>query len=101
SEILSEYEIEARLSLIAEPGDSQGATVVVTVGRLTGGFELPKSKLIVHVESDIFDEAVESVERRGASADQQRQASEGRRRRSKAAAFLSDFRDLRPNDFVV
>jgi transcription-repair coupling factor (superfamily II helicase) len=26
---------------------------------------------------------------------------EGRRRRSKAAAFLSDFRDLRPGDFVV
>ena len=101
SEILSEYQIEARLSLIAEPGDSQGATVVVTVGRLTGGFELPKSKLIVHVESDIFDEAVESVERRGASADQKRPVGEGRRRRSKAAAFLSDFRDLRPDDFVV
>ena len=101
SEILSEYQIEARLSLIAEPGDSQGAIVVVTVGRLTGGFELPKSKLIIHVESDIFDEAVESVERRGAVGDQKRQAGEGRRRRSKAAAFLSDFRDLRPGDFVV
>ena len=101
SEILSEYQIEARLSLIAEPGDAGGATVVVTVGRLTGGFELPKSKLIVHVESDIFDEAVESVERRGAGVDGRRQTGEGRRRRSKAAAFLSDFRDLRPGDFVV
>src|SRR4030095_1489304 len=101
SEILSQYQIEARLSLIAEPGDAGGATVVVTVGRLTGGFELPKSKLIVHVESDIFDKALETVERRGAGVDSRRQTSEGRRRRSKAAAFLSDFRDLRPGDFVV
>ncbi|HEX7297107.1 MAG TPA: transcription-repair coupling factor, partial [Pyrinomonadaceae bacterium] len=101
SEILSEYQIEARLSLIAEPGEASGANVVITVGRLTGGFELPKSKLIVHVETDIFDEAVEAVERRGAGADQKKQTGEGRRRRSKAAAFLSDFRDLRPDDFVV
>ncbi|HSE31154.1 MAG TPA: transcription-repair coupling factor [Pyrinomonadaceae bacterium] len=101
NEILSEYQIEARLSLIAEPGDARAASVDVTVGRLTGGFELPKSKLIVHVESDIFDEVVESVERRGAGVDSRRPTSEGRRRRSKAAAFLSDFRDLRTGDFVV
>ncbi|HEY8228794.1 MAG TPA: transcription-repair coupling factor [Pyrinomonadaceae bacterium] len=99
SEILSEYQIEARLSLVAE-GDAGGRpAVIITVGRLSSGFELPNSKLIVHVESDVFDEAVASVERRGAAADTKR--SEGRRRRSKAAAFLSDFRDLRPGDFVV
>src|SRR5262245_32672070 len=100
SEILSEYQIETRLSLIAEHGDAHTSAVAITVGRLTGGFELPKSKLIVHVESDIFDEVVESVERRGVGADSRRPTGE-RRRRSKAAAFLSDFRDLRPGDFVV
>ena len=100
TEILSEYQIEARLSLITETGDPQAASIVVTVGRVTGGFELPKSRLVVHVESDVFDEVVEAVERRGTAADIKR-SGEGRRRRSKAAAFLSDFRDLRPNDFVV
>src|SRR4030095_6402729 len=46
-------------------------------------------------------EAVESVERRGAGVDSRRQSGEGRRRRSKTAGFLSDSRDLRPDDFVV
>ncbi len=101
TEILSEYQIEARLSLIHETVDSQPPSVVVTVGRLTGGFELPKAKLIVHVESDVFDEVVEAVERRGAAAESRRPSGEAKRRRSKAAAFLSDFRDLRPGDFVV
>ena len=48
----------------------------------------------------MFDETTTAVDRRGAAADRTSRA-EGRRRRSKAAAFLSDFRDLRPNDYVV
>ncbi len=100
-EILGEYQVETRLSLTAETSDAGNTVpVVVTVGRLSGGFELPSSRLIVHVESDVFDEAVESVERRGASAER-KQKTEVRKRRSKAAAFLSDFRDLKPGDFVV
>lgn len=100
TEILSDYQIEARLSLITESDDSPATSIVVTVGRVTGGFELPKSRLIVHVESDVFDEPVETVERRGTAADNRRAGEKGRRR-SKTAAFLSDFRDLRPGDFVV
>ena len=65
TEILSEYQVEARLSLITETGDPQATSIVVTVGRVTGGFELPRSRLIVHVESDVFDEVIETVERRG------------------------------------
>ncbi|HEY5446216.1 MAG TPA: transcription-repair coupling factor, partial [Pyrinomonadaceae bacterium] len=71
-----------------------------TVGRLSGGFALPQSRLIVHVETDIFDEAADGYERQVAGAEARRQ-KEGKRKRSKTAAFLSDFRDLRPNDFVV
>ncbi|PYS67029.1 MAG: transcription-repair coupling factor, partial [Acidobacteria bacterium] len=65
------------------------------------GFELPGARLIVHVEVDVFDETTDSVERRGTGADGRRQKVEGKKRRSKTAAFLSDFRDLRTGDFVV
>ncbi len=100
AEILKEYEIESRLALTGEgAGVAQTTLVVVTVGRISGGFELPKSQLIVHVESDVFDETTTTVDRRGTTEKSAR--TEGRRRRSKAAAFLSDFRDLRPNDYVV
>ncbi|HZI62145.1 MAG TPA: transcription-repair coupling factor [Pyrinomonadaceae bacterium] len=98
-EILKDYEIESRLALTGETASSNAIPVVVTVGRISGGFELPKARLIIHVESDVFDETTTSVDRRGTAADRAR--PEGRRRRSKAAAFLSDFRDLRPNDYVV
>ncbi|HKR14199.1 MAG TPA: transcription-repair coupling factor, partial [Pyrinomonadaceae bacterium] len=99
-EILKEYEIDARLVLTGETSESRATPVVVTVGRISGGFELPKSQLIVHVESDVFDETTTSVDRRPAAAERPSR-TEGRRKRSKAAAFLSDFRDLRPNDYVV
>jgi transcription-repair coupling factor (superfamily II helicase) len=99
AEILKDYEIEARLVLTGETSETL-ATAVVTVGRISGGFELPKARLIVHVESDVFDETTTSVDRRGTAADRTSRP-EGRRRRSKAAAFLSDFRDLRPGDYVV
>ncbi|HEU5132113.1 MAG TPA: hypothetical protein VFT26_08430, partial [Pyrinomonadaceae bacterium] len=99
TEILKDYEIESRLALVGETSGARMTPVVVTVGRISGGFELPKSQLIVHVESDVFDETTTTVDRRGTTERPTR--TEGRRRRSKAAAFLSDFRDLRPNDFVV
>lgn len=101
AEILNEYQVEARLALTGETSDEESARqVVVTVGRLSGGFELPTSRLIVHVESDLFDEAATSVERRGAGAEGTLKP-EGRKRRSRTAAFLSDFRDLRSGDYVV
>ncbi len=100
-EILNEYKIETRLAFTGETSDPAiFRPVVVTVGRLSGGFELPQSRLIVHVEADIFDEAVDAVERRPAGAERS-QRSDKRKRRSKAAAFLSDFRDLKPGDYVV
>ena len=101
TEILAEYQVESRLSLLTESTETTStAPVVVTVGRLSGGFALPKSRLVVHVESDVFDEAVDSVDRQGTRTDGRRQKEKGKRR-SKTAAFLSDFRDLRPDDYVV
>ena len=100
-EILAEYNLETRLAFTGETSaDATYRPVVVTVGRVSGGFELPQSRLIVHVETDIFDEATETVERQPTGAERTQRA-EKRRRKSKAAAFLSDFRDLKTGDYVV
>lgn len=103
AEILEEYNVSARLALVGETSDSiAGMPAMVTVGRLTSGFEMPAAGLVVHVESDLFDEAAETVlERRGESPGGRRQTAAGGRKKSKTAAFLSDFRDLKVGDFVV
>ena len=101
-EILAEYDLNARLALLPETSD--GRTVagepLVTVGRLSAGFEMPEANLVVHVESDLFDEAGDAtLERRAQAADGSRQKAG--KKRLKTAAFLSDFRDLKVGDFVV
>ncbi|MGH9933340.1 MAG: transcription-repair coupling factor, partial [Pyrinomonadaceae bacterium] len=107
AEILAEYEIDAQLSLAenksAGTEASSVAQTIVTVGRLSGGFELPSAGLLAHVEGDLFDEAgAQALERRGAAPDGRPQTADGRKKkRSKTAAFLSDFRDLKAGDFVV
>jgi len=98
-EILNEYQIETRLAFTTESSERY-QPVVVTVGRLSGGFELPQSRLVVHVEADVFDETADTVDRRPTGADRP-QRTDKRKRKSKAAAFLSDFRDLKTNDYVV
>jgi transcription-repair coupling factor (superfamily II helicase) len=70
--------------------DALGAANIV-VGDLSAGFALPQSALNVYTEGDIFDEAVQ-----GAPAERP-----AKTKRSHAAAFLSDFRDLKIGDYVV
>jgi transcription-repair coupling factor (superfamily II helicase) len=102
TEILAEYQVDSRLSLVGESSETPAALPAsVTVGRISSGFELPQVRLIVHVESDVFDESADSFERQAAGSEAHRQKGDRKKRRSKAAAFLSDFRDLRPDDFVV
>jgi transcription-repair coupling factor (superfamily II helicase) len=100
-ELLSDYGVHARVALGGESGasvDGSAGGVLVTVGRPSGGFELPSSGLMVHVEGDLFDEAGETaLERRAPGTTR----TTGKRRKSKTAAFLSDFRDLKVNDYVV
>ena len=101
AEILAEYGIQARLSRAEEPSPSgEFASTIVTVGRLSAGFEIPAAQLLTHVEPDLFDEASQTLERRPV-ADTRQEKTQSRKKRSKTAAFLSDFRDLRPGDFVV
>jgi transcription-repair coupling factor (superfamily II helicase) len=106
AELLDDYGVEARLVLGNESGSvgaTPGGEVLVTTGRLTGGFELPASRLIVHVESDLFDEASDGVleRRRRAPTEGKRPKAKGKTKKSKTAAFLSDFRDLKVGDYVV
>ncbi len=114
TEILREYEVNARLTSVDDRAEPAAAfDAVVTVGKLSGGFELRgthaagvtvtrehagsvRTDLLVHVEGDLFDEAAEpALERRSTAI------KRDKKRRARAAAFLSDFRDLKVNDFVV
>jgi transcription-repair coupling factor (superfamily II helicase) len=100
AEILSDYNVEARVALSDERTESaakQAGGVFVTVGRLSNGFELPGAGLIVQVENDLFDEASDTQLR----AEGKRPKEKGKSRKSKTAAFLSDFRDLKVGDYVV
>jgi transcription-repair coupling factor (superfamily II helicase) len=96
TEILRDYEVNARLTSFADANASASADAVVTFGKLSGGFELPSARLVVHVEADLFDEAAEPALERRATA-----LRREKKRRARAAAFLSDFRDLRVGDYVV
>jgi transcription-repair coupling factor (superfamily II helicase) len=101
-EILSDYGIQAAFASVGETSESNSsAQTMITVGRLSSGFELPTARLITHVEADLFDEAGAQALDRRASTDAATRRTEGRKKRSKTAAFLSDFRDLRAGDFVV
>jgi transcription-repair coupling factor (superfamily II helicase) len=97
AEILREYNVSARLTSSADHSDSPASPeAIVTAGKLSGGFELPSVSLVVHVEGDLFDEAAEpALERRSTAIKREK------KRRARAAAFLSDFRDLKVGDFVV
>ena len=110
AEILAEYEVDAQLSLTEQKSSTDEpsteptttARTIVTVGRLSGGFEMPRARLLAHVEADLFDEAgAQAVERRAPGVDGKGQKDKGKRKKFKTAAFLSDFRDLKPGDFVV
>lgn len=63
-------------------------------GDLSGGFEIPSSKLVVYTEADVFGETA-------AGESRPKSAKTTTRSKSKLGAFISDFRDLRSGDYVV
>ncbi|HEX4348440.1 MAG TPA: transcription-repair coupling factor, partial [Vicinamibacterales bacterium] len=82
-ELLKEYEIFA--VPVERADDARYAAVLVAVGSLSRGFRLPDAGVHIYAEGDVFEE--------------ERRAPE--RRKSAAAAFLSDLRDLKVGDLVV
>jgi len=90
SEMLREYEVDG---------------VLFSTGFITSGFELPASKLLVHIEQDVFDES-SLQDSRFKIQDSRKQNRKSKapsveNRKSKVDAFISDFRDLKPDDYVV
>jgi transcription-repair coupling factor (superfamily II helicase) len=101
-EMLAGYNVQARVALAGEGGAGvEEIPAIVTVGRLSGGFELPGARLVVHVETDLFDEASDSSVERRAPGTSPGTTGATKRKKSKTAAFLSDFRDLKVGDYVV
>src|SRR5438477_6853580 len=96
TEILREYDVNTRLTSFTDETDYSSSDAIVVSRKVSGGFELPSSRFVVHVEGDLFDEAAEPALERRATAIRRE-----KKRRARAAAFLSDFRDLKVGDFVV
>jgi transcription-repair coupling factor (superfamily II helicase) len=84
-ELLHDYEIRGLLATRADER-VEGAVLVVE-GLLSKGFRLADASLQIYAESDVFEE-----ERRRTTAS---------RKRSLAATFLSDLRDLKVGDHIV
>jgi transcription-repair coupling factor (superfamily II helicase) len=86
--VLPSSGVADRISKALNEYDALGAASVI-VGDLSAGFALSQLALTIYTEGDIFDEAVHGAER------------PAKTKRSRAAAFLSDFRDLKIGDYVV
>ncbi len=82
-ELLTDHGLSAVIAGAHQP--TSRPTVIVTVGQLSRGFRLADAGLQVYTEADVFDEP--------------RQTSE--RRRPLPQVFLTDFRDLKVDDYVV
>jgi transcription-repair coupling factor (superfamily II helicase) len=65
----------------------------IFIGEISGGFEIPSLNLTFLHESDLFGESTQS--------EFQKSKTKELKRKNKSGAFVSDFRDLKPGDFVV
>ena len=97
-EVLAEYDVSIKSNegkVMSDEYFSTHHSSLITrhsvIGDLSVGFSIPQFGLTFYIERDIFDEAIH-VERR---------TNKTRATRSNAAAFLSDFRDLKIGDYVV
>lgn len=90
-EMLRDYDMHAQLRPELQTATDADHNIV-TIGRLTSGIEAPEAGLHILVESDIYDEANATVAMRLAKS---------KRSRQPLKSFLSDFRDLKPGDYVV
>jgi transcription-repair coupling factor (superfamily II helicase) len=88
--------IAERVEEIIREFDAKVTHDSIRVGCLSSGFELPAAKLTVYTEADIFGETVSPD---AASPGTQRNRISGKK--PKFGAFISDFRDLKPGDYVV
>ncbi|MEZ5416373.1 MAG: transcription-repair coupling factor [Vicinamibacterales bacterium] len=84
-EMLRDYEVRAESA--SRTSELSSGAVLVTVGGLSHGVRLTRGGLALYAETDLFD-------------DDRQRGAQGRKR-SAAAAFLSDLRDLKVGDLIV
>ncbi len=84
--------IAERLSEIFREYDVSDAGLSI-VGSLSSGFEIPSLRITVYSEADIFGDIT--------LTEQHAAVKRTSRTKSNLGAFISDFRDLKPGDFVV
>jgi transcription-repair coupling factor (superfamily II helicase) len=84
-ELLHDYEMRALLATTSD--ERVEGAIVVAEGLLSRGFRLPDAALTIYAETDIFEE--------------ERRRTTTSRKRSLAATFLSDLRDLKTGDLIV
>ncbi len=85
TELLRDYEIRALAA--TESADLTAGAVIVAEGLLSHGFRLPGAALQIYAEADVFED--------------ERRRTTTNRKRSLAATFLSDLRDLKVGDLIV
>jgi transcription-repair coupling factor (superfamily II helicase) len=92
NDILKEYEIPAHLYRAGEqdPAEDLGAAgaILLGIGNLHAGYYLPAANLRVLTGNDLFDESDVGLGPKKTRAAQRH-------------LFISDFRDLKPGDYVV
>jgi transcription-repair coupling factor (superfamily II helicase) len=92
NDILREYEIPAHLYRAGEPASASTAaapeSILLGIGHLHTGYYLPAGNLRVLTGNDLFDESDIGLGSQKTKAAQRN-------------LFISDFRDLKPGDYVV
>jgi transcription-repair coupling factor (superfamily II helicase) len=96
AELLRDNCATARLLLKPSDADDETGTVIA-VGAIADGFELVSAGLTVYTEGDLFDESADTALR----TENKFQREQGKSKKFNTDAFLSDFRDLKLNDYVV
>jgi transcription-repair coupling factor (superfamily II helicase) len=91
--VLQTHGIAERFTEIMRDFDVVLAPERIVVGDLSGGFEIPGLHLTVYTETDIFGENTQR--------EIQAPKAKTQNRKTNLGAFISDFRDLKPGDYVV
>jgi transcription-repair coupling factor (superfamily II helicase) len=90
NDILKEYEIPAHFCRTGdqEQSEAPASSILLGIGNLHSGYYLPSANIRVLTSHDLFDEADIGAGSKKTKAAQRN-------------LFISDFRDLKPGDFVV
>jgi len=93
--VLQSHGLVERLTEILRDYDAHLPGSALLVGDLSNGFEIPSLDLTVQTETDIFGEITQR------EVQSPKSKVQSRSKKSNLGAFISDFRDLKPGDYVV